>query len=260
MVPDRMLDLVGRPGGPLADATLWHLEVVEAGSLTPNIHRVVLTADGLADFRFKAGQDLMLRVQQEGDRVVNRRYTVRKFEASVPSVTLDVSLHASGPGTDWIRAAKSGSRIDAIGPRGKVTLDESALEHVFICDETGIPGALAMIESMPDDRGAVALFEIDSSADEQMPSKDFGARLDVHWLYRYGRSRPGDSDTMLDALAAIDLPLGSGHVYVAAEARVTRDLHKVLSARGLTDDRISAKAYWRRGLPNSEHGEPTREQ
>lgn len=30
MTPDRLLDLVGRPGGPLADASLWRLEVVIA--------------------------------------------------------------------------------------------------------------------------------------------------------------------------------------------------------------------------------------
>ena len=31
MATDRLLDMVGRPGGPLADAALWHLEVVEVG-------------------------------------------------------------------------------------------------------------------------------------------------------------------------------------------------------------------------------------
>ena len=35
MTPDRMLDLVGLPGGPLADATLWRLEVIEAGHSPP---------------------------------------------------------------------------------------------------------------------------------------------------------------------------------------------------------------------------------
>ena len=266
MVPDRMLDLVGQPDGPLADASLWHLGVIEARPLSPNIHRLVVTADGLGKLRFSAGQDLMLRIELPDVRVVNRRYTIRKSDPSVPSVTFDVSLHASGPGTDWIRSARAGSRIDAIGPRGKVTLSAAALVHVFICDETGMPGALAMIESMPDDRHAVALFEIDSPADQQLPSGNYGERLDVRWLHRNGRSRPGDADTILDALAGLDLPphddqVGNGHVhvYVAAEARVTRDIHKALRGRGLSDDQISAKAYWRRGLPNAEHGEPTRE-
>jgi NAD(P)H-flavin reductase len=82
MSPDRLLDMVGVPGGPLADATLWHLEVVESGPLSPNLHRVVLTAPGLDDLRYTAGQDLMLRIPRADGGVVNRRYTIRSFDAA----------------------------------------------------------------------------------------------------------------------------------------------------------------------------------
>jgi NADPH-dependent ferric siderophore reductase len=258
MTPDRLLDLVGQPGGPLAEAALWNLEVIDTRSISPNMHRLVLTASGLADLRYKAGQDLMLRLPLPGDRVINRRYTIRKFDPSVPSVTLDVSLHGAGPGTDWIRTAEVGSRIDAIGPRGKITLDEDADWHIFVDDETGIPGALAMVESMPPGSIAIALFEIDSPADEQRPDGD-QTGFEVRWLHRLERSAPGDSDLLRAALAGTDLPAGRGHAYVAAEARVARAINNDLIERGLDPDQISAKAYWRRGLPNAEHGEPTRE-
>lgn len=115
-----MLDLVGQAGGPLADANLWHLKVLDTGLLSPAIHRMVLTAPGLEDLQYVAGQDLMLRVPRDG-KVTNRRYTIRSFDAARPSVTIDVSLHGAGPGTDWIRAASVGDEIDAIGPRGKIT-------------------------------------------------------------------------------------------------------------------------------------------
>src|SRR6202034_135832 len=169
MAADRLLDLVGRPGGPLADAALWHLEVVEAGSLTPSIHRVVLTASGLDGLQYAAGQDLMLRVPLAADRVVNRRYTIRTLDPARASVTLDVSLHGAGPGTDWIHAARVGDQIDAIGPRGKVTLRESADWHLFVVDETGLPGTLAMIEALESDSAAIAILEVDGAADEQEP-------------------------------------------------------------------------------------------
>ena len=98
ITPDRMLDLVGRPGGPLADATLWHLEVVEAGALTPTLYRVVLTAPGLDGLHYMPGQDLMLRVPLGSDRVVNRRYTIRSFDATRAAVFIDVSLHGGDLG------------------------------------------------------------------------------------------------------------------------------------------------------------------
>jgi NADPH-dependent ferric siderophore reductase len=258
MTPDRLVDLLGQPGGPLAEAALWDLEVIDTHGISPNMHRLVLTAPGLADFRYKAGQDLMLRLPLPGDRLVNRRYTIRKFDPLDPSVTLDVSLHGAGPGTDWIRAAKVGSRIDAIGPRGKIMLDGDADWHIFLDDETGIPGALAMVESMPTGSTAIGLFEIDSPADEQRP--DGGPTgFEVRWLHRFERSVPGDSDLLLAALVETDLPAGRGHAYVAAEARVARTINTALIERGLDPSQISAKAYWRRGLPNAEHGEPTRE-
>ena len=140
MATDRLLDMVGRPGGPLADAALWHLEVTEAGALSPSFRRVVVTAPGIEGLQYAPGQDLMLRVPLAGDKVVNRRYTIRKFDAVERTVTIDVSLHGKGPGTDWIAAAATGDRIDAIGPRGKITLRPDADWHLFVGDETGCRG------------------------------------------------------------------------------------------------------------------------
>jgi NADPH-dependent ferric siderophore reductase len=256
MAPDRLLDLVGQPGGPLADASLWHLTVVETGLVTPAMRRVVFTAPGLDGLRFSAGQDLMFRIPLSEDKVVNRRYTIRSFDAASSSVTVDVSLHANGPGTDWIAAAQSGDVIDAIGPRGKITLDEEAAWHFFVVDETGLPGALAMAEELPVDGVAVVLAEVDTRADEQ--DVDAMASVDLHWLHRSDQFVPGDSDLLVEAAGSVALPDGEGHVYLAAEARVVRAVAQALEQRGLTVEQISSKAYWRRGLPNAEHGEPTR--
>jgi NADPH-dependent ferric siderophore reductase len=254
-----MLDLVGQAGGPLADASLWHLEVVDTGPLSPTMQRMVLTAPGLEDLRYLPGQDLMLRVPRADGNVTNRRYTIRSFNAAIPAVTIDVSLHGAGPGTDWIRGTRVGDRIDAIGPRGKITPRLEADWHLFIGDETGMPGALAMIEGLPSTSTAKALLEIDTPADEQEPDSRVGQQLQLRWLHRLGQSVPGDASLLQTALADLGLPVGIGHVYVAAEAGVVRSLQKDLAERGLRQEQISAKAYWRRGLPNAEHGEPVRQ-
>ena len=175
----------------------------------------------------------MLRVPQGGDRVVNRRYTIRSFDATRAAVIMDVSLHGAGPGTDWIRGASIGDQIEAIGPRGKITLRENAHWHLFVGDETGLPGALAMIEALPTTSRATALLEIDTPADEQEPHSRQVPQLDLHWLHRSGRSVPGDASLIVEALADIALPDGLGHVYVAAEARVVRSVQRVLVERGL---------------------------
>jgi NADPH-dependent ferric siderophore reductase len=254
-----MLEMVGQPGGPLADAALWQLEVTGSELLTPSFRRVVLTAPGIEGLRHQPGQDLMLRVPLGGDKVVNRRYTIRSFDPAQRAVTIDVSLHGAGPGTDWIAAARAGDRIDAIGPRGKITVRPQADWHVFLADETGLPGVLAMIEALPPTATATAVLEVDTAADEQAFAAVPGASLNVRWIHRAGLSVPGDPDPMLAALAAVELPAGVGHAYVAAEAGVVRSVTKALTERGVSQEQISGKAYWRRGLPNAEHGEPTKE-
>ena len=182
--------------------------------------------------------------------------------AARAAVTIDVSLHGAGPGTDWVRAAGIGDGIAAIGPRGKVTLREDADWHLFVGDETGVPGALAMLEALPPGSGATALLEIDTAADEQdvrSPAAEGTGAVDVRWVHREGRSEPGDASAILSALGDVALAAGRVHAYVAAEAGVVRRVREALVARGLEESRISAKAYWRRGLPNAEHGEPARE-
>jgi len=254
-----MLEMVGQPGGPLADAALWQLEVTGSESLTPSFRRVVLTAPGIEGLRHQPGQDLMLRVPLGGDRVVNRRYTIRSFDPVQRAVTIDVSLHGAGPGTDWISAARPGDRIDAIGPRGKVTLRPQADWHLFLADETGLPGVLAMMEALPPGSTSTAVLEVDTAADEQAFAAAPGAVVHVRWLHRAGQSVPGDPDPMLAAAGAVELPDGVGHAYVAAEAGVVRSVTRALIERGVGQEQISGKAYWRRGLPNAEHGEPTKE-
>ena len=258
MAADRMLDLVGRPGGPSADASLWHLEVVETEILAPGLQRMIVTAPGLDGLRYTAGQDLMLRIPRPDGSVTNRRYTIRRFDATRAEVTIDVSLHGAGPGTDWIREARAGDRIDAIGPRGKITPRLDATWHVFIGDETGMPGALAMIEALSVTSPVVAVFEVDTPASEQEPGGRRRSQLEVHWLHRLGHHVPGDKTLLHEAVTELTIPDGSGHVYVAAESAVVRDTQEILVDRGLDSDQISAKAYWRRGLPNADHGEPAR--
>jgi NADPH-dependent ferric siderophore reductase len=258
MATDRLLDMVGQAGGPLADASLWHLEVVDVSEVGPDFRRMTFTAPGLDGFRYTAGQDLMFRVPRPDGAVTNRRYTIRGCDASRAEVTIDISLHGAGPGTDWVRRAGVGDEIDAIGPRGKITPRAEADWHLFVADDTGMPGALAMIESLPPTSTIRAVLEVDTPEDEQEPGGAAKPGLEIVWVHRSGRSDPGDIALLRDALAGLELPAGEGQAYVAAESAVVRDLQAALIERGLRPDQVSAKAYWRRGLPNADHGEPTR--
>jgi NADPH-dependent ferric siderophore reductase len=226
----------------LGDVAQFDLEVVEVSAVSATMRRIRCTAPGLADLSYLPGQDLMLTVPAAGDAFFRRRYTIRAFDPTVPAVDIDVVLHGDGPAAAWAAAAQPGSRIEAIGPRGKVTVDATADWHLFAGDDSAIPASLGMAESLSDPDRAIVVLEVDGVDDRQEAFAPDGRPIPVQWLYRAGAD-PSSGALLVDALRTVDLPAGRGHAYLAGEI-------------GPAD--ISAKPYWRVGRANAPHGEPER--
>jgi len=124
--------------------------VVEAvEDLTPHMRRIQLRGPSLEAFEYFPGQDLALGIVRDDGSIVRRRYTIRRFDPGKRLVDLDVVMHGDGPGIRWAQAARPGLPIEAIGPRGKIGLDPTAKWHLFAGDATGLPGAFAMMETLP---------------------------------------------------------------------------------------------------------------
>src|SRR5229473_2318486 len=140
--------------GSLASTTRLDFEVVDSARLTPHMQRLRLTAPQLDGFGYLPGQDVMLLVAAEGNRPVRRRYTIRQLDVAERLLTLDIVLHGDGPGERWVRSARSGDKIEGIGPRGKITTSATADWHLFIGDESALPAAFAMTGALPPGRPA----------------------------------------------------------------------------------------------------------
>jgi NADPH-dependent ferric siderophore reductase len=243
----------------LGDVSQWDLEVIEALAVTPSMRRIRCTAPGLADLSYLPGQDLMLSVPTAGagDTTFRRRYTIRSFDPAVPAVDLDVVLHGDGPAATWAGSVQPGDRIEAIGPRGKVTVVPAADWHLFAGDDSAIPASLAMAESLPASTRAIVLLEVDGVPDQQPARTIDGREIEVDWVHRAGAD-PASGAHLVAALRALALPEGSGHAYLAGELGVVAQMRNVLLERGLAAEQISAKPYWRTGRANAAHGEPDR--
>ena len=242
--------------GPLAGTTRLDLEVVESQLLTPHMQRLRLTAPQLAGFGYQPGQDVMLLVAAEGSRPVRRRYTIRELDTAQRLLTLDIVLHGDGPGERWVRSARPGDRIEGIGPRGKITIRADADWHLFLTDESGLPAAFVMTESLAAGSDATLIIEIPGAQDEQeLPA---AASTRVSWLHRLERDT-GDPAALAAEASEVELPPGSGHAYIFGEAKVVSRVREILAARGLAQEQMSPKAYWGRGRANAGHGEPARD-
>jgi NADPH-dependent ferric siderophore reductase len=254
------------PGGDRTDADFLArapelrrltLSVVEVAHITPRTRRLRLTGADLAEFSYVAGQDLMVLVDTSGGRIIRRRYTIRCFDAAARLLDLHAIVHTDGPGARWALGLRPGSTVEAIGPRGKITLATGAAWHLFVGDDVAVPAMAAMVEALPAGARAVVLAEVADAAEELPVAAPAGVDLRWTWLHRDGRA-PDDPSALLALLAATSWPGEAGHAYVAGEAAAVAALRAALLERGFTPESVDAKAYWGRGRANASHGEPLR--
>jgi NADPH-dependent ferric siderophore reductase len=245
------------------EVSVWDLEVVTTSALTPTMRRIRCTAPGLAELSYRPGQDVMLTVPTPEGASFRRRYTIRSFDPTdptdptTPAIDLDFVLHGDGPAATWAASVQPGGRIEAIGPRGKVTVEPDADWHLFAGDDSAIPASLAMAESLAEPDRAIVILEVDGVGDQQESRTPAGQEIPVQWLHR-GGADPASGAHLLAALTTVALPAGRGHAYLAGELGVVAGMRQALLARGLTAEQISAKPYWRHGRANAAHGEPDR--
>ena len=239
----------------LPDPRPLALEVRAREQVTPLVTRVVVGGDDLIGLDWAPGQDLMLAIPSTGD-TINRRYTIRRSDPTAGTVDLDFVVHGHGPGSAWATDAPIGSTVSAVGPRGKVVPVADVAFHLFVCDESGWPATAAMVEALAPSTSAIVVADVAGPDEHQM--LDAACDLRSVWCDRNGRP-PGDGDTVLAALAELDLPPGRGHAYLSAEFAVVRALGAHLAGRGFASEQVSPKAYWRRDQANAAHGEPLRD-
>jgi NADPH-dependent ferric siderophore reductase len=255
--PPVLNDPFARLEGPLAGTTRMRLQVVRNDPLTPAMQRVVLAAPELASFSYRPGQDLMLMVDVDGDRPVRRRYTIRRVDQAERLLTLGIVRHDGGPGERWVRMARPGDQIEGIGPRGKIFPSAGAAWHLFAGDFSALPAFFAMAGSLPAQVQVTIILEVPGPEDEQelVTAADPG----LLWLHR-GDRPAGDPSALVAAAESVPLPPpGTGHAYLAGEARLVLALREALAARGMPSDRVSPKAYWGLGKANAPHGEPAKD-
>ena len=112
-----------------------------------------------------------------------------------------------------------------------------------------------MAQSLEAPRRAIFIVEIDDDEDALTAEFDEGVGVTGIFVNRHDRRR-NDPAGLLSGLAAFALPSDEGHAYLFGEFAVIATLRTALRDRGLDDERISLKSFWRKGRANADHGEP----
>jgi NADPH-dependent ferric siderophore reductase len=144
--------------------------------------RITLSAPAFADFGVaEPGEIITLGWAPPGEELVLpqlgwrfprgtreqhwRNYTVRRHDPTRAEVDVDFALHDDpGQATRWAADAAPGDKAGFAGPRTHWERDPDADWSLLAADDTGVPAALAILESLPSGHRAIALLESPTTA------------------------------------------------------------------------------------------------
>lgn len=237
-------------------------EVVAVEDLTPGMVRIVLAGPALADFPDEEPGEiitLILPDEASGEVVLPvdgwrfapdveaphwRNYTVRAFDRSGPTVTVDLVRHGDhGRFSAWAGSVEVGQRLGVAGPRIHFFAEPDADWTLLAGDETALPSIAATLEQLPSGHPTFVFVEVADAAEQQEIQTE--ADVLVQWVHRAG-DPAGRSRRLEDAVRAAALPGGQGKVWVAGESLAVRGIREHLrDERGLEIGRQQAIGYWK---------------
>jgi len=203
-------------------------------------------------------------------RAVMRSYTLRDLRRDPDEIDIDFVLHGvepgaatpAGPASRWASKAKAGDRVLLLGP---AIADNRAIRFrppedtdliLLWGDETAVPAASAILESLPAGIRVRAWLEVHDAGDIQDLATE--ADAEITWLVREGHEEHEaheehgveGSPMALDALRTAQLPPAQRpYAWIAGESSSIKELRRhLVRERGIDRRRVTFVGYWRRGL------------
>ncbi|MEU0652659.1 siderophore-interacting protein [Streptomyces albogriseolus] len=199
-------------------------------------------------------------------RAVMRSYTLRALRADAlgrtAEIDVDFVLHgvgeagpsaAAGPASRWAARAAVGDRVLLLGP---AIADNRAIRFrppedtatvLMWADETALPAAAAVLETLPAGTRARVWVEVPHAGDvQELPT---AADAEVTWRVREGAAAP-QAPPSLDAVRRAVLPSPErAYVWIAGESGQVKQVRRhFVQERGVDRRRVTFVGYWRRGL------------
>ncbi|MER6011805.1 siderophore-interacting protein [Streptomyces bluensis] len=194
-------------------------------------------------------------------RAVMRSYTLRALRrdahGDTAEIDIDFVLHGvepgtaapAGPASRWASLARAGHRVLVLGPavaenRAIRFRPPEDTDLVLIWgDETALPAASAILESLPAGTRARVWLEVHHAGDIQ--DLETGADAEITWLVRDERS-----PMALDAIRDAELPPAERpYAWIAGESGRVKELRRhLVRERGIDKRRVTFVGYWREGL------------
>ena len=222
-----------------------YASVVETTQLSSRLKRIVLNVDDPVSLDVKNAADSAVGVYFPVEGAVDaesqegRNYSVRHHDGA--RLTLDIVLHARGPGTEWASGTGPGDRVGLDHARSWYRPEPEAQWQLLVSDLSGLPAVARIVEELSDDTTAILIIEVASPEDlDYLPTP-----ANVSIVPSIGTGNGVAPSTLARTVENLDLPSGRGYCWFAGEAAESRTVRKHVRRLGWTIDQYDITGYWR---------------
>ena len=226
--------------------------VTQTCALSPRLRRIVLDVPDLSALAVPSVADAAVGIyfpadgkrhtpDLPGSTTEGRNYSVRFHDVEANRITVDVVLHAHGPGTDWGRHVGHGDSVVLSHARSWYAPDPAADWQLLVADLAGLPALARIIaESSPQTRLLVIVEVPDDTDLGYLPTS---SNVTLVPAVGTGNGRP--DSRLAELVVQQELPPGIGYCWFAGEAYESRVVRKHLRAKGWTSEQFDIVGYWR---------------
>jgi len=238
------------------------LTVTASQQISPSIQRITLQGDSISHFGQQSeGHYIKLLFTPEGgtdisamsddSRPLMRTYTVRQFDSTNNSITVDFVRHishdpSSGFAARWCVNAKVGDTISIFGPGQSQEINQDA-DWVFLAaDMTSLPAMAVTLSSLKADAKGYAVIEVNEKEDTQELNAPEGVKL-IWAIAEHG-------EKLVDTVKAQVWLDGQCSVWCACEFDSMRSLRQYFrNDKDIDREFIYISSYWKNGVSEDGH-------
>lgn len=234
------------------------LTVKSATNLTPNMRRVTLEGEALANLpQSSEGAYIKLMFKLDGqEKPAMRTYTIAEQRSAQNEIDVDFMLHnddsgeANGLAAPWSVGAKSGDTISIFGPGPAKFINLDADYFILAADMTALPALTANLKLLPEDAKGQAFIEILSEDDKQDLQKP--EQVELVWVVNPHAG--SDESPLFHAIEQAKWDAKKPAVWAACEFKTMKKIRQHLKeVRGVEKTHLYISSYWKKGDSEDAH-------
>ena len=225
---------------------LREVVVNEKVAISPNMQRVVLSGESLADFPlgFEGGY-IKLVLPDGSEKPPVRSYTIREFDPEQKRLAIDMVAHGdTGPAASWVNHSNTGETVSIQGPGATQPINLEADWYLLAGDMSALPAISVNLERLPEDAKGYVVLKIISEEDKIPLRVPKG--IEIHWVVN--PEPEAENSVLEDTVMALPWQDGQVAVWVAGEFSASRALRQYFRHERAVDKAFKyVSCYWKIG-------------